>query len=112
MSTNPSAALRAGLHVSSPQYYPDPVLLSFTNAIASVRERPGLKSVIKRYFRDYFGISEYIITIPNEDQISYSYFLHDLPDKDPSDEGFRIITGTAMPIRGSMTGAVLEADKP
>ena len=112
MSTNPSSALRAGLHVSSPQYYPDPVLLSFTNAVASVRERPGLKSVIKRYFRDYFGISQYIITIPNEDQISYSYFLHDLPDKDPADEGFRVITGTAMPIQGSMTGAVLQADKP
>jgi formate hydrogenlyase transcriptional activator len=112
MSTNSTAALKAGLHISSPQYYPDPVLLSFTNAIASVRERPGLKSVIKRHFRDYFGISEYIITIPNDDQISYSYFLHDLPEKDPADEGFRIITGTSMPIRGSMTGEVLQADKP
>jgi formate hydrogenlyase transcriptional activator len=112
MSTNPSSALRAELHLSSPQHYPDPVLLSFTNAVASVRERPGLKSVIKRYFRDYFRISEYIITVANEDGVSYSYFIHDLPEKDPVDEGFRVITGTAMPIQGSMTGAVLQADKP
>ena len=112
MSTNPSSALRAELHLSSPQHYPDPVLLSFTNAIASVRERPGLKSVIKRYFRDYFHIKEFIITIANEDAATYSYFLHDLTQKDPADEGFRVITGPAMPIQGSMTGAVLQADKP
>jgi transcriptional regulator with GAF, ATPase, and Fis domain len=112
MSTNPSSALRAELHVASPHHYPDPVMLSFTTAVASVRERPGLKSVIKRYFRDYFRISEYIITIPNEDKVSYSYFIHDLPDKDPVDEGFRVITSTTMPIRGSMTGVVLQAEKP
>jgi formate hydrogenlyase transcriptional activator len=111
MSTNPSSALRAGLHISNPHQYPDPVLLSFTTAVASVRERPGLKSVIKRYFRDYFQISEYIITIPNADGVSYSYFLHDLPDKDPVDEGFRIITGASMPIQGSMTGVVLQAER-
>src|SRR5277367_3268969 len=85
MSTNPSSALRAELHLSSPHLYPDPVLLSFTSAVASVRERPGLKSVIKRYFRDYFRISEFIITVANEDGVSYSYFIHDLPDKDPVD---------------------------
>src|SRR6202046_771328 len=73
MSTNPSSALRAELHLSNPQHHPDPVLLSFTNAIASVRERPGLKSVIKRYFRDFFHINQYIITIANADGLTYSY---------------------------------------
>jgi formate hydrogenlyase transcriptional activator len=112
MSTNPSSALRAELHLSNPRHHPDPVLLSFTSAIASVRERPGLKSVIIRYFRDFFHISQYIITIANADGMTYSYFLHDLTQKDPADEGFRIITGPAMPIEGSMTGVVLQADKP
>ena len=112
MLTNPSSALRAELHLASPHLYPDPVLLSFTNAVASVRERPGLKTVIKRYFRDYFHIGEYIITVANDDTTTYSYFLHDLAGTDPVDEGFRVITSAAMPVQGSMTGAVLQADKP
>ena len=88
------------------------LLLSFTNAIATVKDRNGLKTVIKSYFRDHFMIQEYIITVNNEDGETFSYFLHDLPGKAPVDEGFRIITSPSMPIRGSMTGAVLQSDTP
>jgi transcriptional regulator with GAF, ATPase, and Fis domain len=87
-------------------------LVAFTNAIATARDKATLKTVIKSFFRDQFAINEYIITVRNDDPSSYSYFLHDLPGKAPVDQGFRIITGTNMPVRGSMTGVVLESETP
>ena len=112
MPTNASHVFREKLNVPSPSQYPDQVLLSFTNAIATVRDRPGLKAVIKRFLREHFHVNEYILTTPNEDRETYSYFLHDLPVKDPIDDGFRTITSASMPIRGSLTGAVLQSDVP
>ena len=91
---------------------PEQLILAFTNAIATVRDRAGLKSVIKCFFREHFAIYEYIITVRNDDPETFSYFLHDLPAKAPVDQGFRIITGPAMPVRGSMTGVVLASQIP
>jgi hypothetical protein len=79
------------------------LLYAFSTAITAVNDRPGLKSVIKKFFREHFRIFEYIITIRNDDPGTYGHFLHDLPGKAPNDEGFRIITGPCMPVRGSMT---------
>src|SRR6201996_7095812 len=91
---------------------PEQLLLAFTNAIATVRDRTGLKTVIKCFFREHFAIHEYIITVRNEDPETFSYFLHDLPAKAPIDEGFKVITSNAMPVKGSMTGVVLRSDNP
>ena len=91
---------------------PEQLHLAFTNAIATVRDRAGLKSVIKCFFREHFRIHEYIITVRNDDAETFSYFLHDLPGKPPTDDGFRIITGPSMPIAGSMTGTVLQSQEP
>jgi formate hydrogenlyase transcriptional activator len=88
------------------------VLLSFSNDIVAIRDREGLKNTLKKYLSDLFQINEYIITINNEDDKTYSYLLHDLPVRDPSDKGFKIITGGEMPIAGSLTGAVLKSDEP
>ena len=100
---------RIDLDQTKEQTRPEQLLLAFTNAIATVRDRAGLKSVIKCYFREHFRIPEYIITVRNDDPETFSYFLHDLPGKPPTDEGFRIITGSAMPVQGSMTGIVLQS---
>ena len=94
------------------QHRPEQTLLAFTNAIATVRDRTGLKAVIKCFFREHFAIHEYIISVRNDDPETFSYFLHDLPGKDPVDEGFKIITGSAMPVKGSMTGVVLQSESP
>ena len=112
MPTNSTHTLRTEPSLTPLRNTPDQVLLSFTNAIAAVKDKAGLKAVIKYFFRQHFLINEYIITTPNEDGRTYSYFLHDLPAKDPQDPGFKIITGTAMPIEGSLTGAVLQAQEP
>ena len=88
------------------------VLFSFSNDIAAIRDREGLKKTLKTYLSNLFQINEYIITINNEDAKTYSYLLHDLPSVDPSDKGFRIITGESMPVKGSLTGAVLASDEP
>ena len=117
--TNLSTPRRVKPEASYPQYglqEPGPrsehLLLSFTNAVASVRDRTGLKMVIKSFFRDHFKINEYIITVRNDDPSVFSYFVHDLPGKDPSDPGFHVITGPTMPVSGSMTGVVLQSDEP
>ncbi len=88
------------------------LLLTFSSELATARSKKGLATVIKQYLRDIFMIREYIITIRNEDEKTYSYFLHDLSAEEPTDEGFKIITSPNMPIKGAMTGAVLEADEP
>jgi formate hydrogenlyase transcriptional activator len=88
------------------------LLLSFSDHLATVRDLNGLRCIIKQFLRRIFEISEYILTLRNTDNKTYSYFLHDLSGEDPTDEGFRIITGTSMPISGSLTGAVLRSEEP
>lgn len=87
------------------------LLLSFSNHIATVRDPNGLKFILKNFLKKLFQVKEYLITIRN-DENSYSHFLHDLDDEDPNDEGFKIITGSKMPIKGSLTGAVLQSEEP
>jgi transcriptional regulator with GAF, ATPase, and Fis domain len=88
------------------------LLLSFSNSLATVRDKAGLKLIIKQFLKDIFHISEYIITTRNKDGETYSYFLHDALTKDPSDEGFKIMTSTRIPVRGAITGAVLQSEEP
>src|ERR1700688_4772635 len=88
------------------------LLLEFSSRMATVRDRGGLSAVVKSYLKEIFHIREYIITIPNEDNLTYSYFLHDLSTDAPTDTGFKVITSTAMPIEGAMTGAVLMSNEP
>jgi formate hydrogenlyase transcriptional activator len=54
------------------------LLLEFSSKMATARDRGGLSSVVKSYLKEIFNIREYIITIPNEDNLTYSYFLHDI----------------------------------
>jgi formate hydrogenlyase transcriptional activator len=88
------------------------LLLEFSSKMATARDRVGLSAVVKSYLKEIFHIREYIITIPNEDNVTYSYFLHDLSTDAPKDAGFKVITSTAMPVEGSMTGAVLKSNEP
>ncbi len=74
------------------------LLLEFSSKMATARDRKGLSVVVKTYLKEIFHIGEYIITIPNEDNVTYSYFLHDLSTDAPTDAGFKVITSTAMPI--------------
>src|SRR5579872_6733417 len=110
--TNVSIRPRPEAHRPEPARSKEQFLPVFTDAIATARDRATLKSVIKCFFREQFAIHEYIITVRNDDPSSYSYFLHDLPGKAPADQGFRIITGPNMPVKGSMTGVVLESEAP
>jgi len=88
------------------------LLLEFSSKMATARDRRGLGAVVKSYLKEIFHIREYIMTIPNEDNLTYSYFLHDLSTAAPDDAGFKVITGTAMPIEGTLTAAVLRSDEP
>ncbi|MBS1522493.1 MAG: sigma 54-interacting transcriptional regulator [Bacteroidetes bacterium] len=87
-------------------------ILSFSYDIATVKDKEGLGRVIKRYLKDLFSVKEYIITIRNDDQDTFRYFLHEMEGKEPADEGFKVITGAKMPISGSMTGIVLQSAEP
>jgi formate hydrogenlyase transcriptional activator len=88
------------------------LLLSFSDHLATVRDLNGLRCIIKQFLKRIFEISEYILTLRNTDNKTYSYFLHDLSGEEPTDEGFRMVTGTNMPISGSLTGAVLRSEEP
>jgi formate hydrogenlyase transcriptional activator len=90
----------------------EPLLLSFSHHLAAVRDLNGLRCIIQQFLKQILQVSEYIITLRNPDNKTYSYFLHDLPTIDPNDDGFRIITGTQIPIGGSLTGAVLRSEDP
>jgi formate hydrogenlyase transcriptional activator len=88
------------------------LLLEFSSKMATARDRVGLSTVVKSYLKEIFRIREYIITIPNEDNLTYSHFLHDLSTDVPEDGGFKVITSMAMPIQGTLTGAVLRSNEP
>jgi formate hydrogenlyase transcriptional activator len=79
--------------------------------MATARDLGDLGVIVKSYLKEIFHISEYIITIPNDDNLTYSHFLYDLSTDAPADAGFKIITSTAMPIEGTMTGAVLKSNE-
>jgi formate hydrogenlyase transcriptional activator len=104
---------KRGIGMSSGKVFNDAsLLLEFSSKMATARDRGGLSAVVKSYLKEIFHIKEYIITIPNEDNVTYSYFLHDLSAAAPTDAGFKIITSTAMPVEGTMTGAVLKSNEP
>ena len=88
------------------------LLLEFSSRMATARDRVGLSAVVKSYLKEIFHIREYIITIPNEDNLTYSYFLHDISTNTPKDAGFKVITSMAIPIEGTLTGAVLMSNEP
>lgn len=88
------------------------LLLSFSRDIATAEDKKGLGLVIKQYLKNLFRIKEYIITVRNDDELTYSHFLHDLDGETPTDKGFQIITGSTMPVAGSMTGMLLKSEAP
>ncbi len=88
------------------------LLLAFSNHLATVRDMNGVRVIIQQFLKQIFSVTEYLITLRNDDNKTYSYFMHDLPVPDPTDEGFKIITGDKMPIAGAMTGAVLQSEEP
>jgi formate hydrogenlyase transcriptional activator len=88
------------------------LLLSFSSHLATVRDINGLKFILKQYLKQLLRIKEYIITIRNADNSTYSYFLHDLAVDDPTDEGFKTLASSGIPIAGDLTGAVLRSDHP
>src|SRR3954452_9976211 len=83
------------------------LLLAFSSDIATVRDKAGLRLVIKQYLKNIFHIREYIITTRNSDGQTYSYFLHDLQADEPTDDGFKIMKSNQIPVEGAITGAVL-----
>jgi transcriptional regulator with GAF, ATPase, and Fis domain len=85
--------------------------LEFSTKMATARDRGGLGAVVKSYLKELFHMREYLITIPNEDNLTYRYFVHDLSNDEPTDAGFKAITSRAMPIAGTMTGAVLASSE-
>jgi formate hydrogenlyase transcriptional activator len=88
------------------------LLLAFSNDVATVRDKTGLRRVIKQYLKNIFHIKEYIITTRNNGGQTYSYFLHDLQADDPIDDGFKIMMSSEIPVEGAITGAVLQSEEP
>jgi formate hydrogenlyase transcriptional activator len=86
-------------------------LLSFSNHIATVRDINGLKFIIRQSLKQ-LPIPAYIITIKNDNDKTYCHFLHELPHGEPDDEGFKIITGTNMSKKGTLTELVLASEEP
>jgi formate hydrogenlyase transcriptional activator len=86
------------------------LLLSFSNDIATVRDKEGLRLIIKQYLKNIFHIREYIITTRNNDGETYSYFLHDSQAGDPTDEGWKILLSNRVPVKGAFIGEVLRSE--
>ncbi len=87
------------------------LLLSFSNDIATVRDKDGLRLIIKQYLNNIFHINEYIITTRNNDGETYSYFLHHSQGDDPTDEGWKILLSNRIPVKGAFIGAVLQSEE-
>jgi len=85
-------------------------LLSFTNHIVTVRDIKGLKFIIKQALKDLFHIKAYLITVKNEDNETYSYFLQDFADYNPEDEKFKVLLNSKFPLKGSLTNVVFNAE--
>jgi formate hydrogenlyase transcriptional activator len=76
-------------------------LLSFSYDLATIKDIPGLRHMLKQYLKQLLRISAYLITIRNAHDNTYGYFLHDGPADDPK-----------VPIAPHMTAAVLRSDEP
>ncbi|WP_255460377.1 sigma-54-dependent Fis family transcriptional regulator [Lacibacter sediminis] len=87
------------------------LLLSFCNDIATVRDKNGLRLIIKQYLKNIFHINEYILTTPNSDGETYSHFMHDSNADDPTDDGWKTMLGNRIPVKGAFIGAVLQSEE-
>lgn len=86
------------------------LILSFSNDLATVGDTNGLQYIFRQYLKQLLKITEYIITICNAHDNTYTYFLHDMSTDDPTNEGAKLRAGS--PFAGPMTAAVLRSEDP
>ncbi|WP_285545506.1 sigma 54-interacting transcriptional regulator [Dyadobacter frigoris] len=87
-------------------------LLSFSNAIATARDRDGLEAIINSYFSDLFNIRNFNISIKNDDNLSHSFYIFDQTGPYTKLEGFEKIKATRYPIAGGLSEIVLNSKTP
>jgi transcriptional regulator with GAF, ATPase, and Fis domain len=75
------------------------LLLEFSGKMATARNRKSLGFVIKSYLKEIFHIREYIITLPNEDNLTYGYFVY---DSFTEDANFNAIANKTMSMEKGM----------
>jgi len=88
------------------------LLLAFSRDLATARDKTGLKTVIKQYLKSLFHINEYIITIKNDEDETYSYFLHDLTANSPEHDELEFLASTNMHVHESVTAVVSQSENP
>jgi transcriptional regulator with GAF, ATPase, and Fis domain len=67
---------------------------------------------VKSYLKEIFHISRYFLTILNEDQLTYNYFIRDLAADELTDAELKVIIGTDLPIGRGLTRMVLDSNEP
>jgi len=87
-------------------------LLAFSEGINTARDRKDLALIIKPYLNTIFNIKEFIITLINNDRITYSYFLHGLQSDKPVYLGENFVKYTEVPQKGSILEQVMLSEQP
>jgi len=86
------------------------LLLEFSSKMATAKDRSSLGVVIKSYLKEIFHIKEFIITLANDDNLTYSYFLYDSSTGDPNHAGFKAIADKVMSMEERMRGALVSPE--
>jgi transcriptional regulator with GAF, ATPase, and Fis domain len=88
------------------------LLLSFSNAIATARDRDSLEEVINHYFNNLFHIHSFKISVKDEDSKSHSFYIFDLSAPYIDLDEFQKIKTTKYPISGGLSEIVLNSAGP
>lgn len=84
----------------------------FGERIGMAKDREHLSELITPYLLKVFGIEEFIITLKNSDQITYSYFLHGLTSEEPVDLGPNFRQYSEVPEKGSLIEQTMLSEEP
>lgn len=87
-------------------------LLSFSNAVASVRDKTILAKILKQQLKELFNINEYVIHALNTDKTKHTPILFDADADFAKHPDFKKMIGAETDVHDGIFDVILAADKP
>ena len=87
-------------------------LLSFSNAIASVRDKNILAKILKSQLKDLFDIADYVIHALSDDKRTYTPILFDADANFAQQPDFRRLINAQNPVNDGIFDKILAATDP
>lgn len=88
------------------------ILLMFCNSIAGISDKSELSKVVSNGLKYFFNIEGYLLSVINEDHVTYNHIIYDLPLELTQSENFRNNFAESFIIEGGPAEVILNSLGP